>query len=140
MLNTLILFAQAAEDEAKKGPSGPLGGLFDNPIVPVLGIMVLFFFLIILPAQRRQRREQEAIMAGLKKNDEVVTAGGIIGVVANIKDGEDEVTLKIDDNARMRVLKSSIVKIKKKDETPAPAGTPAAAPTTPANTNIKPNA
>lgn len=140
MLNTLILFAQAAEEEGKKGPSGPLGGLFDNPIVPVLGIMVLFFFLIILPAQRRQRREQEAVMSTLKKNDEVVTAAGIIGIVSNIKEGEDEVTLKIDDNARIRVLKSTIVRIKKKDESAKDSAAPAAAPTTPANTNIKPNA
>src|SRR5437773_12467754 len=115
MLNALILFAQAAEDEGKK-PEGPLGFLAGNPIVFVLAIMILFFFLIILPAQRRQRREQEAIMSSLKKNDEVVTASGIIGIVANIKEGEDEVTLKIDDNARIRVLRSSIARIKKKDE------------------------
>ncbi len=139
MLNTLILFAQAAEEEAKKAPTGPLGGLFDNPIVPVLGMMVLFFFLIILPAQRRQRKEQEAIMANLKKNDEVVTSAGIIGIVANLKEGEDEVTLKIDDNARIRVLRSTIIRIKKKEDAPKDNATPAAA-TAQANTNIKPNA
>ena len=80
-------------------------------------------------------------MAGMKKNDEVVTASGIIGIVAIIKENEDEVTLKIDDNARIRVLKSSIVRIKKKEE-PAKDAAPATAPTaaTPpaANTNIKP--
>jgi hypothetical protein len=52
--------------------------------------------------------------------------------VANIKEGGNEVTLKIDDNARIRVLKSSIAQILKKDE-PAPSGAP-----TPPNTNIKP--
>lgn len=129
MLTSLILFAQ---EESKKGQEG-IGGLFQNPIVPILLVMVAFFFLIILPAQRRQRKEQEALMAGLKKNDEVVTAAGIIGIVANINDTGDQVTLKIDDNARIRVLKSTIVRILKKDEPAKDAATP------PANT-AKPNA
>lgn len=121
--------------EEKKGG----GGLFDGPLgmMPLLIIMVLFFFFIILPAQRRQKKEQEAVLANLKKNDEVVTAAGIIGIVSLIKENEDEVTLKIDDNARIKVLKSSIVRIRNKEEpkdgvvaTP-PAGTPP-------STNIKP--
>jgi preprotein translocase YajC subunit len=52
----------------------------------VLGLMILFFFVVILPAQRNQKREAEALMTGMKKNDEVVTASGIIGVVQTIKD------------------------------------------------------
>ena len=78
-------------------------------VVLVLGLMILFFFVVILPAQRKQKREAEALMTGMKKNDEVVTASGIIGVVQTIKD--EEVILKIDDNARIRVLKSTIVRI-----------------------------
>jgi preprotein translocase subunit YajC len=136
MLNTLILFAQAAEEEGKKGPADGFGGLFSSPIMPILIVMVLFFFLIILPAQRRQRKEQATVMSTLKKNDEVVTTAGIIGIVAHIKESGDEVTLKIDDNARIRVLKSTIVRILKKEESPKD---PAAPTTTPAaNTNIKP--
>src|SRR5687767_13408908 len=111
MLSALILFAQAAQDEVvKKDPTGGIGGgIFENPIVPMLVIMVVFFFLIILPAQRREKKQRETIMSNLKKNDEVVTSAGIIGIVAFIKENADEVTLKIDDNARMRVLRSSIV-------------------------------
>lgn len=124
MLYAAILFAQ---EEAKKG--GDPGGM--NLIYPMLAIMVLFFFLIILPAQRREKKQREAIMSNLKKNDEVVTSAGIIGIVAHIKDNADEVTLKIDDNARMRVLRSSIVRIVTKDD---PKDSAAAA----ANTNIKP--
>jgi preprotein translocase subunit YajC len=132
MLNTLVLFAQAAEEEVKKGQPDGIGGLFSNPIMPILVVMVLFFFLIILPAQRRQRKEQNAVMSSLKKNDEVVTTAGIIGIVAHIKESGDEVTLKIDDNARIRVLKSTIVRILRKDE-PAKEATASAA-----NTSIKP--
>ena len=131
MFSSLILFAQVEEAEKKVTPEG-IGAFFSNPIMPILVVMVLFFFLIILPAQRKQKKEQASIMDNMKKNDEVVTASGIIGIVAHIKEGGDEVTLKIDDNARIRVLKSSIVRIVKKDE-PAKDGTMPAA-----NTNIKP--
>jgi preprotein translocase subunit YajC len=131
MLHALILFAQEVKKEADKG--GEVTGIFQNPMFLVLGLMILFFFVVILPAQRKQKREAEALMTGMKKNDEVVTASGIIGVVQTIKD--EEVVLKIDDNARIRVLKSSIARIIKKDETPAPPPAPA-----PTDTNIKPTA
>jgi len=139
---TMVVHAQEAQKDAKpadKVPEGEdkkgPGGLFDNPILPLLIVMVLFFFFIILPAQRRQKKEQESVLANLKKNDEVVTAAGIIGIVSLIKDNEDEVTLKIDDNARIKVLKSSIVRIRNK-EAPADAATNPP-PSTPPNTNIK---
>jgi preprotein translocase subunit YajC len=111
MLNALILFAQEA-------PDGKPDGFFNlqNPLPFMLVIMALFFFLIILPSQRRQKKEREQIMSNLKKNDEVITSSGIIGIIANVKDNADEVTLKIDDNARLRVLKSSIVRIVNKDD------------------------
>jgi preprotein translocase subunit YajC len=115
------VYSQDAQPEAKGEKDGEekKGGpenLLQNPMWVMIAIMVLFFFFIILPAQRRQKREQEAILANLKKNDEVVTAAGIIGIVSLIKENEDEVTLKIDDNARIKVLKSSIVRIKTKEE------------------------
>ena len=135
MFNTLILFAQ---EEAKKGPSGGLGDVLGNPLILLPILFMLFYFVVILPQQRRQRKEQDGLMSGLKKNDEVVTAAGIIGVVWNVKENGDEVTLKIDDNARIRVLKSSIVRIVKKEETRDGAAV-ASANSAPTNTNIKPS-
>jgi preprotein translocase subunit YajC len=121
--------------EEKKGGDGLFGGPLG--MMPLLIIMVLFFFFIILPAQRRQKKEQESVLANLKKNDEVVTSGGIIGIVWLIKETEDEVTLKIDENARIKVLKSSIVRIRNKEE---PKDGVAAMPVagTPPSTSIKP--
>lgn len=80
-------------------------------LVPFLLIFGLFYFLVILPSRRRERQQRDQLFGALKKNDEVLTSAGIIGTVANIKD--DEVTLKVDEssNVRIRVLKSSIVKI-----------------------------
>jgi preprotein translocase subunit YajC len=106
MLYALILFAQE-----EKGPPG----LFDNPILLLPILLAIFYFTIILPQTRKQNKEKESLMTGLKKNDEVITSSGIIGIVAHIKENGDEVTLKIDDNARLRVLKSSIVRIVTKE-------------------------
>jgi len=115
MLNALILLAQEGATKASDGATRPGGGLFDNPLLPMIIIFGLFFFLIILPAQRREKKQREQLMSTLKKNDEVVTSAGIIGVVWNIKEGADEVVLKIDDNARLRVTRSSIVRIMNKE-------------------------
>jgi preprotein translocase subunit YajC len=75
--------------------------------LPVLMLIMLF------RSNSRQKREQQNALANLKKNDKVVTTGGILGVVVAIKDNEDEVTLRVDDtsNTRIRVLRSSIVRI-----------------------------
>lgn len=137
MLNALILFAQNGGERAAEKVMPEVPFYQQLPFL-LLGLMALFFFIVILPAQRKQRRETESILGSLKKNDEVVTASGIIGIVAHIKENGDEVTLKIDDNARIRVLKSSIVRINKKEEAKDAAAPPAAANTP--NTNIKPSA
>jgi preprotein translocase subunit YajC len=75
----------------------------------IMGLMLVMFF----RATSKQRKEQQNALSALKKNDKVVTSGGILGVVVAIKENEDEVTLKVDDssNTRIRVLKSSIVRV-----------------------------
>jgi preprotein translocase subunit YajC len=107
----LILLAQEAAAPAKDvGPMpNPLTGM-----VPILIVFALFFFLIVLPGNRRERKQREQLLANLKKNDEVVTNSGIIGIVTSIREGADEVTLKSDET-RIRVLRSSIARIVNKE-------------------------
>src|SRR5437867_658466 len=109
MLNALILLLAKAQEAAPKG--GGEGPPAWTTFLPIILIFVVFYFMIIMPARKRERAQREMLERNLKKNDEVLTSAGIIGIVANIKD--DEVTLKVDEssNVRMRVLKSSIVKI-----------------------------
>jgi preprotein translocase subunit YajC len=110
MLYAIVLFAQdAAKQQPQEAP--PVWTSF----MPLILIMVAFVFLIILPARRRERQQRETLYNALKKNDEVLTSSGIIGIVANIKD--NEVTLKVDEssNVRLRVLRSSIVQILPKE-------------------------
>jgi len=107
MLSTLLLLAQQSSDTSAAPQNNLLFSLF-----PLLIIVGLFWFLMVRP-MKRQERERQALLSALKKNDKVVTSGGIIGIVASIKEKEDEVTLKVDEstNVRLRVTKSSIARI-----------------------------
>lgn len=116
MLAALILFAQDAAKDATKGPESPFGGLFNNPLFPMILIFGAFYFLMIRPQQQREKKQREEIFASLKKNDEVLTSSGIIGIVHNVND--DEVTIKLDENSKARILKSTIVQIRNKKEEP----------------------
>ena len=110
MLSVVLLAQQA-------GDTPPAGGDFGNMLIPLVFVVVLGYFLMIRP-MRRQEQQRQALLSALKKNDRVVTSGGIIGIVALVKDKEDEVTLKVDEssNVRLRVTKSSIVRILGGDE------------------------
>jgi preprotein translocase subunit YajC len=81
-----------------------------NPMMtfmPFFAIMIIFYFFMIRPQQKRQQETQKMIEA-LKKGDRVVTAGGVIGIVAGVQN--DYVVLKVgdNDNTKMEVLKSAI--------------------------------
>ena len=90
-----------------------MGGA-QNPIVslmPVIFIFIIFYFLLIRP-QKKAQDELKKMIAALKKNDEVITTGGIHGTIVNIK--ETAVTLKVDDNVKIDVEKSCIARMKRK--------------------------
>ena len=60
----------------------------------------------------KSKVEHKKMVAGLRKNDEVITAGGIHGTIVNVK--ENSVTLKVDDNVKVEVQKHSITTMKRK--------------------------
>jgi preprotein translocase subunit YajC len=68
------------------------------------------YFLMIRP-QMKQQKELAQMQSKLKKNDEVVTSGGVHGTVVNLKDSV--VTLRIDDNVRMDVDRNSVGRLVK---------------------------
>ncbi len=78
-------------------------------LAPFLAIAVLFYVLLIRP-QRRQQAELAQVRANLKKNDRIVTIGGIIGTVVTVQQGSDEVTIKVDENnnTKLRIRRSAI--------------------------------
>ena len=82
-----------------------------SQIITIVLIIGVFYFLLIRP-QKKTQEEHKKMLASLKKNDEVVTAGGIHGTVANVKD--NSVTLKVDDNVKIEVQKSSVSSVRRK--------------------------
>jgi preprotein translocase subunit YajC len=86
-------------------------------LMPILLIGMLFYVLMIVP-EKKKRNEIARMQEGLKKNDRVVTIGGILGVVVNAQSGSEKVTLRVDEanNTRIEVLRSSISRVLSDDK------------------------
>ena len=87
-----------------------------NPILnmlPIVFIFLIFYFIVIVPNKKQQKQHKDMI-DNLKKNDEVVTVGGVHGVIVNVKD--KTFVLRVDDNVKVEVDKSAISYLIKKQE------------------------
>ena len=78
-------------------------------IMPLILIFFVFYFLIIRPQQNKVK-EHAAMVNAVKKGDEVVTQGGLIGKVSKVSD--DEVTIDFGDNLNIRAVKSTLAHVK----------------------------
>lgn len=106
--------AASAATETAPGAGG-LGGMgFFLPAM--LMVMVLYFMLMVPRQQSKENADRAETLANLKKNDRIVTAGGILGTVVNNREETDYVTLRIDDNTKMQVLKASVIRVLKDDD------------------------
>ena len=86
-------------------------------LIQFVAIIAIFWFLLIRP-QRRVAQKHQEILSQLKRGDEVMTEGGIIGEVVHIK--EDRVTIRSAENTRLVVARIKIARVLNAPETPAP--------------------
>ncbi len=93
-------YAQAA------GGAGGAGAIAQ--FIPLILIFVIMYFLILRPQQKRMK-EQRNMIAELKRGDQVVTQGGIIGKITDVKD--DEVTVEIAQGVKIRVVRATIAQV-----------------------------
>ena len=98
---TFLLAEEGVADPA--AAQSPWGGL----LPPMIMIAVFYYFMLLRP-RASEEKKRKAVLDGLKKNDRVVTAGGIIGTVAQVSNDGTEVTLKVDDSTRIKFRRSSI--------------------------------
>lgn len=80
--------------------------------LPLALIAVTAYLLLFRPEQERRRRQQD-LLAGLKKNDRVLTSAGLYGTVANVERESDRVVLRVDDaaNTKITVTLSSVARV-----------------------------
>jgi preprotein translocase subunit YajC len=110
------MFISNAYAQGAAAGGDPTTGLIMQ-IAPLVLIFVVFYFLLIRPQQAARKRHMEMI-AALKKNDVVVTSGGLIGKVKSVAD--DEVRLELSPNVEVRVVRGTIAEVRSKTD-PAPA-------------------
>ena len=101
-MNLLDLLIPAAYAQA--AAPAPQGGGLGMMLMPLILIAVMYF-LMIRPQMKRQK-EHKGMLDKLSRGDEVITSGGVAGVVTDI--GDNFVTVEIADNVRIRVQKAAI--------------------------------
>ena len=95
------LFAQDAAPQAQN----PLSGMF-----PLIVIFAIFYFLLIRP-QQKKAKEHQLMLTGIKKDDKIVTSGGIYGVVTSVKG--DILEVRIAEGVKVQIAKSAVSEIAK---------------------------
>ena len=82
--------------------------------IPLILIFVIFYFFLIRPQQKRVK-DHKAMIESLKKGDEVITSGGIIGVVDRVMN-DDRIEVIIGEGTKVQIIKSTITSLLKKEE------------------------
>ena len=100
------LFATSCTTTGTSGGTTTSSGFDPTIIIFLVLIFAAMYFLMIRP-QRKRQKEHQRLMEDLKRGDDVITAGGIYGVIENIN--EDTIVLKIESGGTIRVARSSVV-------------------------------
>lgn len=100
--------SSASEAANQTTEAAPKSGL--SFLIPM---MLALLVMMLLMRPKKGDPAQAKLLAEMKKNDRVVTAGGIIGTVTSIREDTNYVTIRIDEssNAKMQIVKSSIIKV-----------------------------
>jgi preprotein translocase subunit YajC len=108
-MNLFLTLLMAAPD-ASGAPQGGTAGLLQM-VVPLGLVIVIFYFLIIRP-QNKKQKETQNMLSNMKKGDKIVTIGGIHGIIQSVD--ETTVVVKVDENAKIKFLKSAIATVNAK--------------------------
>ena len=90
------------------------GGAAFGQFIPLILIFAIMYFLLIRP-QQKKAKEHKAMVEALRRGDQVVTQGGVIGKVTKVKEN-NEVEVEIADGVKVRVVQSTIVTVLSKTE------------------------
>lgn len=88
-----------ATTPAGQPPAPGIGGL--GQFMPIFLVMMVLLFLLPMLTNRKEKKKRDAMMSALKRGDKVLTIGGILGTIDQIKD--DEIILKVDPNSNSKI-------------------------------------
>lgn len=110
MFTIMAILAQNSPAGASKGSPG--GGVMMFGLILMMGV----FFFVMMRGNRAQRKKKETMLGAMKRNDRVMTIGGVIGTIVSVK--ENEVVLKVDEasNTKMTFIKRAIQQVLAEDE------------------------
>ncbi|OUT61832.1 preprotein translocase subunit YajC [Stieleria bergensis] len=108
-IGNLLLIAQEDAGQVAENGGGEVAAdapfwlqMVSQPMFPIGVLLMLFYFLVMAPEKRR-RAEEAKRLAGIKKNDPVVTSGGLHGTVVSAPSGSDVITIRLDDKGELKV-------------------------------------
>ena len=110
-MNGLGILAQAAPAGAPQ-PQGAYMFVW-------LGLMVVLFYFMLIRPQKRREKERQALLAAVKTGDRVLFGGGLLGVVANVK--EKTLVIKIADGVKVEVVRGAVSQVLDKGDVPEAA-------------------
>ena len=82
--------------------------------IPLILIFVIFYFFLIRPQQKRVK-DHKLMVESLKRGDEVITSGGIIGTIDRVME-DDRIEVILSDNVKVQIIRSTITSLLKKEE------------------------
>lgn len=119
MLHALTILAMGAPGGGEGAQQSPL-------FMPIwLAIMLALFYVMLIRPQRRREKERQELLSKIKSGDRVLFAGGLIGIVTNVK--EKTYVVKVADKTKVEVVRSAVTQVLDKGELPADVDQDAAA-------------
>ena len=91
-----------------------VGGLDLTSMLPLVLIFVVFYFLLIRPQQKKMKAHRDMV-AAVRRGDNVVTAGGVLGKITKVVD-DTTVQVEIADGVKIKVLKGTLTEVRAKGE------------------------
>lgn len=100
----------------------PAGGGAANQQSPIfmfgwLAIMLALFYVMLIRPQRRREKERQELLAKIKSGDRVLFSGGIIGIVANVKD--KTYVIKVGEKTKFEVVRGAVTQVLDKGDLPS---------------------
>ena len=82
--------------------------------IPLILIFIIFYFFLIRPQQKRVK-DHKAMVESLKRGDEVITSGGLIGIVDRVME-DDRIEVTISEKTKVQIIRSTVTSLLKKEE------------------------